>query len=181
MSVPVRRGTRARVLATLAAAAALSACGYRPIGGRGFFGPDVKTIEVVAFENQSREPGLPHLIAQAMSEEFARRGWLDPKPEGEIASPDLIMRGVVHSALVHSSSFSKGGFVLESTIDVDVDVSVQRAATGQVLLQHPAMREHEVFLASADPQVYQSNKEQALRRMSSALAERVQDELFQKF
>ncbi|HXZ85818.1 MAG TPA: LPS assembly lipoprotein LptE [Myxococcota bacterium] len=180
MSVPKRRGARARVLGALAAAAALCACGYRTLGGRGFFGEGVHTIELVAFENQSREPGLPHLIAQAMSEEFARRGWLDPKPEGEIASPDLIMRGVVHSAQVHSSSFSKGALVLESTIDVVLDVTVKRAG-GEVLLQHPALREHEVFLASADPQVYQSNKEQALRRISSEIAERVQDELFQKF
>jgi hypothetical protein len=181
MSVPVRRGARARVLATLAAFAPLVACGYHTMGGRGFFGSDVNTIELVAFDNQSREPSLPHLIAQAMSEDFSRRGWLDPKPQGEISNPDLIMRGIVRSALVHSSSFSKGALVLESTIDVTVDVTVKRAGTGQILLQHPGLREHEVFLDSSDPQVTQSNKEQAMRRMSAAIAERIQDELFQKF
>ena len=181
MSGPFERGAPARALAAFALAAALSGCGYHALGGRGFFGEDVRTIELVAFDNQSREPGLPHLIAEAMSEEFARRGWLDPKSEGEVGSPDLVMHGVVHSALVHSSSYSKGALVLEETIDVVCDISVKRVSNGQILLQHPDLREHEVFLASADPQVYLSNKEQALRRMSAEIAQRVQDELFQKF
>ena len=160
---------------------ALAACGYKPVGGRDAFGPDVHSIELVAFDNRTREPGLEQMVADAMAEEFERRGWLRPELQGEVANPDLVMHGVLSSAQVRSSSYSAGGFALEESIDVVFDVNVHRAASGEVLYSHPDFRVHEVFLSSADPQVYASNKEQALRRVSSEIAERVHDELFQRF
>ena len=70
---------------------------------------------------------------------------------------------------------------LEEALDVTFDVSVRRSSSGELLYAHPDFHIHEVFLSSADPQVYASNKEQALRRVSSEIAERVHDELFQRF
>ena len=134
----------------------------------------------MAFENETREPGLEQLIGEALNEEFARRGWLDPKLQGQGAS-DLVMRGVLHSASVHSSSYSSRALALEEAIEVSLDVSVRRAQSSEIVWQHPGLKMREVFLSSADPQVYASNKEQALRRISSEIAERVHDELFQRF
>src|SRR5262245_2196624 len=135
---------------------ALGACGYKPLGGKGAFGPDVRSIELVAFENQTREPGLEQLVADAMAEEFERRGWLDAELQGELPNPDLVMRGVLRSAAVRSSSYSAGGFALEESVDVTFDVDVRRTSSGEILYQHPDFRVHEVFLSSADPQVYAS-------------------------
>lgn len=160
---------------------ALSACGYRALDGRGAFGPDVKTIELRAFENASREPGLEQLIGDALVEEFGRRAWLEPELQGSTPSPDLVLRGIVHSATVRSTSYSSGALALEERIEVHFDVDVRRGGSGEVVYQHPDFRITEVFLSSADPQVYASNKEQALRRLSSAVAERVHDELFERF
>jgi hypothetical protein len=162
-------------------ALALLACGYTPLNGRDAFGPDVHSIELVAFENKTREPGLEQLVADAMAEEFERRGWLDLELQGQIPNPDLVMRGELSSATVRSSSYSAGGFALEESIDVVFDVAVRRATSGEILYQHPDFHVREVFLSSADPQVYASNKEQALRRVSSEIATRVHDELFQRF
>lgn len=159
----------------------VTACGYRPLDGREAFGPDVRTIELVAFENESREPALEEQIGDAMNEEFARRGWLEPELGGKAAGSDLVMNGVVHSANVRANSYSSGGLALEERVEVRFDVSVRRATSGELVYQHPDFRVTEVFLSSADPNVYASNKEQALRRVSSAIAERVHDELFQRF
>lgn len=166
---------------TLALLLLLAGCGYRPLDGRHAFGPDVHAIELVAFENATREPGLEQILADALQEEFARRGWLRPRLEGQSGAPDLVMRGVLRSADVRSNSFSSGALALEERIEVICDVSVRRGADGMLVFQHPDFRMSEVFLSSADPQVYASNKEQALRRVSSAIAERVHDELFQRF
>jgi Lipopolysaccharide-assembly len=170
-------GTGAVAAALLALVAV--ACGYKPLDGRDVFGPDVRTIELQAFENASREPGLEQQVADALNEEFARRGWLEP--ELVRGKSDLVMSGVLHLADVRSNSFSSGGLALEERVEVRFDVSVRRAASGELVYQHPDFRMTEVFLSSADPQVYASNKEQALRRVSSAIAERVHDELFQRF
>src|SRR5688572_10024339 len=78
----------------------MTACGYRALDGRGAFGADVKTIELNAFENESREPGLEQLIGDAMVEEFGRRAWLEPELQGSTPSPDLVLRGTVRSATV---------------------------------------------------------------------------------
>jgi hypothetical protein len=159
----------------------LSACGYRALDGRGAFGPDVKTIELRAFENASREPGLEQLIGDALVEEFGRRAWLEPELAGSNANPDLVLRGIVQSATVRSTSYSSGALALEERIEVRFDVDVRRGSSGEIVYQHPDFRITEVFLSSADPNVYASNKEQALRRLSSAVAERVHDELFERF
>jgi hypothetical protein len=171
----IRTGAAAAV-ALLALVA--TACGYRALDGRNAFGPDVHTIRLVAFENESREPGLEQQVADAMNEEFLRRGWLEPEVG---TTGDLVMSGVLHSASVRANSYSSGGLALEERIEIRLDVSVRRTTSGEIVYQHPDFRETEVFLSSADPMVYASNKEQALRRVSSAIAERVHDELFQRF
>jgi hypothetical protein len=159
----------------------LGACGYQPLDGRGVFGPDVRTIELDSFENETREPGLEQQITDAMAEEFARRAWLEPVLDGQVASPDLIMSGLLRTASVRSDTFSSGGLALEERIELRLDVSVRRRESGEVVYQHPDFRAREVFLSSADPMVYASNKEQALRRVASSIAEQVHDELFQRF
>jgi hypothetical protein len=159
----------------------LCACGYRAMDGRGTFGPDVKTIELCAFENESREPGLEQMIGDAMVEEFGRRAWLTPELQGSTPSPDLVLRGTLHSAVVRSTTYSSGALALEERIEVTFDVDVRRGGSNELVYQHPDFRMTEVFLSSADPQVYASNKEQAMRRLSSAVAERVHDELFERF
>jgi hypothetical protein len=158
-----------------------SACGYRPLDGRGAFGPDVRTIEVEAFENASTAPGLEQQVADALVEEFARRAWLEPVLQGQVANPDLVLSGALITADVRSNSYSSGGLALEERVVVNFDVSVTRTTSGEVVYRHPNVSVSEVFLSSADPMVYASNKEQALRRVASAIAERVHDELFQRF
>ena len=160
---------------------ALLACGYRPLDGRTVFGPDVRTIEIEAFENASTAPGLEQQVADALVEEFARRAWLEPVLQGQIANPDLVMSGSLNTADVRSNSYSSGGLALEERVVVSFDVSVRRTLSEEVVYRHPDFAVAEVFLSSADPMVYASNKEQALRRVASAIAERVHDELFQRF
>jgi hypothetical protein len=177
----MRVGEPGHCTGAVAAAVLLSsavACGYRALDERGV-GPDVRD-RVVAFENESREPGLEQQVADALNEEFARRGWLEPELGGKVAGSDLVMNGAC-TADVRSNSYSSGGLALEERVEVRFDVSVRRSASGEVVYRHPSFSVTEVFLSSADPMVYASNKEQALRRVSSAIAERVHDELFQRF
>ena len=170
-----------RLVARICLIFMVGACGYRPLDGRAAFGPNVHTIEIEAFENESRAPGLEQQVADALVEEFSRRAWLEPVLQGQLASPDLVMSGLLRTADVYSNSYSAGGLALEERVSVRFDVSVRRRESGEVVYRHPDMGVTEVFLSSADSQVYASNKEQALRRVSSAIAERVHDELFQKF
>jgi hypothetical protein len=169
------------LLLALAATLVLPACGYKPIDSRAVFGPEVRGIFLQMLENRTSEVGLESTLADAFQEEFARRGLLRPVYDEEDPRANLVLSGNVVRATVEPTAFSSVALSLEDRIDVTLSVTVQRADTGVTVLDGRELRFSERFLASADPQVYESNKEQALRRGAARAASQLHDELFQQF
>jgi len=165
--------------ASLALALLAAACGYGFVDERAVFGPGVRRIEIRAFENQSNEPGYEQVLADALAEEFARRGALEPVYAG--TSGDLVLAGRIESVNVTVRSYSSVALAVEDTVELRVNIEVRRSADGGVVWKRDDLRLSELFLSSPDPNVEISNREQALRRLSALLAERVHDELFQTF
>ncbi len=155
-------------------------CGYRYVDPRGVFGPDVTRIEIAPLQNQSSEPAFGRMLGDALVEEFARRGVLTPVYRGGGVA-DLVLSGVVQEVEVIPAAFSSVSLTVEDRLLVTVDVSVQNVSTGQEVWRHPKLQVRERFQSSPDAQVYESNKEQALRRLTSEIAGRIHDELFQTF
>ncbi len=170
-----------RAIAALLLSCVCFACGYRVIDGRGGLGVDFDRIEIRAFENRTSEPGLEQMLASALTEEFARRDWLTPVYSKGAAPGDLILVGVVQRVHVRPSSYSSVALALEDRIEISVDVEVRQAGSGDLVWEHPDLNVSELFQSSPEPQVYESNKEQAMRRVSALLSERIHDELFQRF
>jgi hypothetical protein len=170
-------GKGAVVVAQACLALALGACGYRPLDGRGFFGPEVRTIEVEAFDNESREPGLEQQVADALVEEFSRRAWLEPVLQGQVASPDLVMTGLLRSATC-ARTRTRPGPRARAARRVSFDVSVASGNPARCL--SPPDFVTGGLSVERRSRVYASNKEQALRRVASVIAERVHDELFHR-
>ena len=168
-----------RALALLAALALGAACGYRVFDARDVFGPEVTQIEVTMFENESVEPAFEVLVGDAVVETFGMRGPLVPVWGEPGGSSDLVLRGVIRSVTVRPSAFSAAGLARENRIEVLVDSDVRRAGSGD-LVWNGRIVVNELFLASPDAQVNETNKEQALRRLSGLLAERIYDGLFQR-
>lgn len=168
------------VLAVAAALAVLS-CGYKVIDPRAVFGPEIRGIFLQMLENKTSEVGLEAMLADAFQEEFARRGLLRPVYDEEDPRANLVLTGSVVRSTVEPTAFSSVALSLEDRIDVILSVSVQRADTGSMVLEGRELRFSERFLSSADPQVYESNKEQALRRGAARAASQLHDELFQQF
>ena len=151
----------------------LAACGYRVLSVPPELGSQ---IELRMLDNRSDEPGVERLIQVAMHEEFARRSALEPRYSG---GEGLVMHGVVHEVILRHTGYSSVELALEDEIEWVVDLTVARS--GEVVWQRRHWRQSERFTTSADPGVYRTNKAQALRRMSAALAGRVHDELLQSF
>jgi hypothetical protein len=172
--------TSLRLLA-LAAALAVLACGYKSINPGAVFGPEVRGILLQMLENRTSEVGLEAMLADALQEEFARRGLLRPVYDEEDPRANLVLTGNVVRATVEPTAFSSVALSLEDRVDVILSITVQRADTGAMVLEGRELRFSERFLASADPQVYESNKEQALRRGAARAASQLHDELFQQF
>ena len=163
----------------IAVVLAIGGCGYRLVDERAVFGPEVASIEIRAFENRSAEPGYEQMLADSLEEEFSRRGALRPLlgPGGA----DLVLSGSIREVRVRSAVFSSVEFSVEDEVRVSLRVSVGHPAEGRSLWEQPDLRVSEKFRSSPDPQVYKSNKQQALRRLSARIAERIHDGLFQRF
>jgi outer membrane lipopolysaccharide assembly protein LptE/RlpB len=172
---------RIRSLRALAAVAlsALAGCGYSLVDERALVDPELRDIQMRTLENRTSEGGFEGLLADALREEFVRRGALEPVlSDGSTRAP-YVLEGTVLGATVRSSAFSSVALTLEDQIEMVVSLEVARAA-GDVVWQNPELRVAERFLASPDPQVYESNKEQALRRLAARMAQSVHDGLFQQ-
>jgi hypothetical protein len=169
-------GRSAVALALLAAG-----CGYQFVDERGVLDPELRQIQFRVLENRTTEAGFEVLLADALREEFARRGALKPLLSDGPARAPFVLEGTVASSSVSSSAFSSVALTLEDMVEVVVDLEVTKSGSGAVVWQDPELRVSEKFLASPDPQVYESNKEQALRRLASRLAQEVHDGLFQAF
>jgi hypothetical protein len=166
------------MLAALALTA-LASCGYQLVNERALVDPELREIQMRTIENRTNEGGFEALLADSLQEEFSRRGALRPKlSDGSTAAP-YVLEGTVLSATVRSSAFSSVALTLEDQIEMVVSLEVARSA-GDVVWENQELRGSERFLASPDPQVYESNKEQALRRLAARLAQEVHDGLFQQ-
>jgi len=183
MMARVKRSPTYTKLASICALVLAAACGYAPVDPRGVFGADVRAIELQMFENRSTEIGLEAMLADAFQEEFVRRGLLKPlyQADDESSRSQLVLSGTIVATILEPTAFSSVELSLEDRIDVVISLGVQRRETGQLVLDRRDLRFSERFLASADPNVYESNKEQALRRISTRAASQLHDELFQQF
>jgi hypothetical protein len=171
------RAARAGRWVLLGAGLALGGCSYQVVSERGVLGREESAIQLRTLENTTNEPGFEALLADALREEFARRGALRPVLSDAAGRAPFALAGEVSSVRVSTSAFSSVALTLEDEVQVSVDLRVTRAQ--KLVWQDGALRAEERFLASPDPQVYESNKEQALRRIASRLAQQVHDGLFQ--
>lgn len=158
------------------ACTSLLACGYRFPEARGL-GPGLDRIQIQPFENRSREPGIERVLAEALVEEFTRRGQLVPV----YTDGGLRLGGVIQEAEVQPTAFSSVSLALEYEFRIEVDLDLTRGDEETPLWEAYRVALRERFLESPEPGVHFSNKEEALQRMAAELAGRVHDALFQTF
>jgi len=155
-------------------------CGYRLVDESAVFGPDVRVIQLEPITNTTTEIGFEAMLTDALQEEFVRRGVLIPQYTRDPEQAGLSLEGVVLEAEVVPTAFSSVTLTLEDQIQIRLSVTVARMQSADTVMSLPSLFYAERFLASADPQVYESNKEQALRRIASRAASQIHDVLFQQ-
>ena len=162
---------------------ALAGCGYRllerPAAGTSA-GPGSEQVEIRMFENRSDQAGVEGLFAVALAEEFARRGNFEPvvRAGGEQA---LILRGRILEVRVNPVAYSSVGLALEARIVVVLDVEMVRGPGFESVWRNGSIELNARFLASSDNEVYENQKQEALRRIAWGAAGRIHDEFLQSF
>jgi outer membrane lipopolysaccharide assembly protein LptE/RlpB len=168
----VRRIAAALILV----AGVLNGCGYqlvnyaRPEGG-------ARTLALPTLRNDSYEPGVELLVADALRREFLRRGAF--RLTSDSATADVVLSGSVLPLDTSSTSFSSVVLALEYQVTMALELQAMRRDGNPIPLEARSLRETERYLASADVEALRRNREEALRRLASVLAVRVHDEVFE--
>ena len=167
-------GRIAAILSALVAAA--TGCGYSLVGYSEGFG-DIRTVAIHTPTNETYAPGVEYLVADALRREFLRRGAVRLVDDPEAA--DLVLSGTVRRVHISGRSFSSVVLTLEYEIVMVLDLEAVRADGTPLFVGRRSLVESEYYLASADVEAMRKNRQEALRRVSQVLAQRVHDSLFE--
>jgi hypothetical protein len=153
---------------------ALPGCGYQFVGaGRGL--GEIRSLAIGTPRNDSFQPGLEYLVADALRRELLRRGGLDLSADP--AEADLVVTGSVRPLEIAPSSFSSVVLVLEYEVTLTLELVARRGDGSELPVEARALRESERFLASADVEAQRKNRQEALRRLAQVLAARFFDSI----
>ncbi|HEY5657204.1 MAG TPA: LPS assembly lipoprotein LptE [Myxococcota bacterium] len=158
----------------LLALVALPGCGYQLVGaGRGLGG--IRSMAIETPRNDSYQPGLEFVVADALRRELLRRGGVDLSSDPGEA--DLVVSGAVRPLEVAAGSFSSVVLVLEYEVTMTLELAARRRDGAELPVDGQALRESERFLSSADVEAERKNRQEALRRLAQILAVRFFDAL----
>ena len=156
----------------LAGVVGWAGCGYHLVHHRDGSG-EQQRIAVETLRNDSYEPGVEFVVTDALLREFLKRGALRVVDDPSVA--DVVLRGRVQPIQTIGRSFSSVVLAIEYHITLDLDLTVTRKDGSQLPVPDQALRDSELYLASADVEVTRKNRKEALRRVADVLAVRVHD------
>lgn len=161
-------------LVPLALAPGLPGCGYQLVRYEEE-GRELGRVAVRTPRNDSFEPGIERMVADALRREFLRRGALELVDDAD--SADLVVSGRVLPIRAVGRSFSSVVLALEYELTLELELQATRRDGSEVAIGRRALFETERYLASADVEATRKNRQEALRRLSQVLAGRVHDSL----
>jgi hypothetical protein len=159
-----------RTAAVLLCALLAAGCGYRLL--RHADGRNV-TVSVVTLGNDSVEPGVELTVTRALRQEFLRRA--APRLVSDPSNADWVIRGRVRPLDISATSFDTVALALEYRVEMTLELEVSDAEGRPMSIEETALKESELYLASADAEAASKNKDEALRRIADVLAGRIHD------
>jgi len=154
----------------------VAGCGYAFVRYGGGLG-EVRSVAVNTPRNDSYEPGVEFVVADALRREFLRRRGVRLVENPHEA--DLVLSGRVLPIRARGRSFSSVILALEYELTLALDLKATKADGSEVEIDPRALRETERYLASADVEALNKNRQEALRQAAALLAGRVYDALYE--
>jgi Lipopolysaccharide-assembly len=153
-------------------------------GGYGFRGmvnnlpPDIKAVSIPAFVNESIEPGMEVIFANALIYEFSRSHILQVVSDSQ-AQAQII--GKIKSIAVDLSVYANVAQALTRRVTVTLEVTCRRVDNQKILWQNQSLARYEDFQASSDPLLTQLNKEEAIKKIAQDLSEKIHNSILENF
>ena len=153
-------------------------------GGYGFRGtvnnlpPDIRTVSIAVFVNESIEPGVEVIFANALIYEFNRSQVLQVVSESEAqAQIDGKIRAIAIDPVIYANVTQ----ALERRVTITLEITCQRTDNQKVLWQNQSLSRYENFRVTTDPNQTQRNKEEAIKKIAQDLSERIHNSILENF
>ena len=157
-----------------------TACGYHVAGRGDRLPPDVKTIAVPIFVNESTRFRIEQNLAAAVTREFIERTKFHITPDP--AQADAVLKGTVkdvHTGVITFDLSTGRATSLQAQVTVSVELLDQR--TRKLLFSNPNYIFREQYQVSQAPSGQFEEDQPALERLSRDLARTLVTEILENF
>jgi Lipopolysaccharide-assembly len=156
----------------------IGGCGYGFRGTVNNLPPDIKAVFIPVFVNNTTEGGAEVVFANALIYEFTRGGTIPVVPEDKAQG---IISGRIKSAAVDSVIYTSQTQSVDRKVTVVLEIIFRRADNQKILWQNLDMIRSENFRVGGDPNQTDRNREEALRKISKDLSERIYSSILENF
>ena len=158
----------------------LSSCGYRVAGRGDRLPPDVKTIAVPAFTNQTNSFRIEQKLAAAVTREFNERTKF--RVRANTADADAVLKGTVKDVRSGAVAFDQQtGRATTLQVQVTANVELVDLHTQKVLFSNPNYIFREQYQISQNTPALFEEEQPALDRLSRDLAHTLVTEILENF
>ncbi|MBI1983632.1 MAG: LptE family protein [Acidobacteria bacterium] len=158
----------------------LTSCGYRVAGRGDRLPPDIKTIAVPIFENETPRFRIEQRIASAVTREFIERTKFRITPDP--AGADAVLRGTIKEVRSGVITFDlETGRATSLQIQVLADVKLVDQRTQKVLFANSNYTFREQYQISRDTSALFEEQQPALDRLSRDLARMLVTAILENF
>ncbi|MGD8441346.1 MAG: LPS assembly lipoprotein LptE [Holophagae bacterium] len=153
---------------SLAVLIALAGCGYHLVGTSSYLPPEIQTLNVQLFDNQTARADMDQRVAEALNLEWVRRGrfQLVDRPD----QADIVLSGVISRLSVIPVSFDESGRATEYQMTLMTSVRLEDVRDEEkdpvVLWEDTAFSRRTSYAVNEDAVDYFDRQREAMDELS---------------
>jgi outer membrane lipopolysaccharide assembly protein LptE/RlpB len=144
-------------------------CGYHIMGKGGEFPEGVTSVAILPLENKTKEPNLTSIFTSALRREFIFRRDVEVVPEQKA---DASLQGAITSENIVSTAYDSEGRAAEYDITITLDLRLVRRGNNAILWKGNEIKGTWHYKASTDVMINEGNKNAAIQKVATDLAEK---------
>lgn len=166
------------LIMVLAVVVALAACGYNFRGKQNNLPPDVRTVAIPVFDNQTGELRIERVFTDETIFQFTRSQMLRVVSEGQ---SDVVLRGTIKKVETEDISLTRGSTSLQRRITITVAAQLVRRNNGDILWENRDLAKNRTFNIVGTIQASEQFKQVAIAELAKELAQTLHDGVFENF
>jgi outer membrane lipopolysaccharide assembly protein LptE/RlpB len=145
-------------------------CGYHIMGKGGEFPEGITSLAIIPLENKTKEPNLASIFTSALRREFIFRREVEIVAEEKA---EATLQGSITSVSIVSTAYDSQGRATEYDITVTLDLRLIRRGNNAILWKGNKIAATWHYKASLDVMVNEGNKNTAIQKIATDLAEKI--------